>query len=113
MDIITHKTKTDWGVYFYFMEKNGIAFGRAYIYNDQPERIFLDSLSIGSKYRGKGYGRQMQVIREKFGKKKGCKYSLLWVKKKTWMEKWYKKRGYEYHSKVKDNVGNIWMKKTL
>ena len=113
MKVITNKLKTDWGAYYMFMEKNGIAFGRAYIYKDQPDRIFLDSLSVEPKYRGNHYGTQMQVIREKLGKKKGCKYSFLYVKKGTWMVKWYKRRGYKYHSKVKDQTGKIWMKKKL
>jgi len=113
MDIITHKTKTDWGTYFYFIEKKGIVFGRAYIYDDQPERIFLDSLSVLKKYRGNHYATKMQVIREKFGKKKGCKYAYLYVKRKSWMRKWYKRRGYVFVEVKKDNDQYIWMKKPL
>lgn len=113
MKVITHKLKADWGTYFMFMAKDGITFGRAYIYNDQPDRIFLDSLSVLPEYRGNGYGRQMQIIREKFGQKKGCKHSLLWVKEKSWQRKWYKRRGYKFHDKVKDKEGYIWMIKKL
>jgi len=110
---IQHTHKLHWGTYFYFMEKKGVAFGRAYIYNDQKDRIFLDSLHVDKLYRHSGYGQKMQIIREELGRKMKCKWAYLYVKKKSWMWKWYKRRGYKFVDNVKDREGFIWMKKKL
>lgn len=112
MRYIKHISKADWGTCFLFMEEKGRAFARAYVFNDDDKSIYLDWLSVDEDFRNKGAGLRLQKIREDLGKKTGCKYSYLWVKKGTWQRKWYARRGYKYF-KPKKSEDAIWLRKKL
>lgn len=94
------------------MQMNGHAMCRAYGYSDDPKTIFLDSLYVNEEHRNRGYGEKLQLIREAIGKEFGCKKAMLWVYSGTWMEKWYRRRGYRRKGKPKDEH-SIWMSKSL
>lgn len=111
-NFIIHKSKEEWGLYYYIMEINGHAYARGYTFNDDKKTFYLDSLSVRPKYRRDGLGLDLQELREKMAKKKGYKYTCLWVRKKTWMVKWYKRRGYKYYRKHK-NKNSVWLRKKL
>ena len=112
MNLIQHINKSDWGTSIYFMEENGDAYGRAYIYSDSPKTIYLEGLSVIESKRDKGFGTEIQEIRENYGRSVGCKYSMLVVKSDSWMRKWYEKRGYRNYG-PHDLQNHIWMKKKL
>ncbi len=112
MRYIRNTSVSDWGTAYMFMEKKGLAFARAYTYNDDKGSIYLDWLNVNLDLRGKGIGTELQNIREKLGKELRCKYVYLWVKKGTWQRKWYARRGYKYFSpNKKENA--IWLRKKL
>ncbi len=114
MKYIVHKMKFKGGGFYYqFMEIHGFVFGRAYTYNDRSNTIYLDSLSVRKTLRKQGYGKKMQKVRENLGRRLGCEYSVLWVRKKSWMLKWYKRRGYSFFEKKKYDPISIWMRKNL
>ena len=94
------------------MEEHGSAYARAYIYNDNKKTIYLEGLSVNEHERNKGFGTELQEIRENYGKSVGCKYSMLVVKSDSWMKKWYEKRGYKNYG-PHDLGDHIWMKKKL
>jgi len=112
MKFIEHKYNGKDNSGFYLMEENGIAHARGYYYHDDLEIFYLDSLSVDVDHRRKGIGTNLQNIRERIAKEKGCKYVMLWVEKDTWMVKWYERRGYKYHSEYPEENG-AWMKKEL
>ena len=112
MKVIIHINEAEDVTHYYVVEGNGKAFGRAYIFNDSKDTIYLDFLSVAEEHRNKGLGLKMQKIREQIGRDNDCKYSFLWVKKKTWMRKWYERRGYKYHSQYKEENA-VWLKKKL
>jgi GNAT superfamily N-acetyltransferase len=93
------------------MAITGTAFGRAYMYDDEPTVIYLDMLSVNESIRKKGIGTMLQEMREHIGKEWGATESWLWVKKESWMHDWYKRRG--YIDDVERNEEHIWMKKIL
>jgi GNAT superfamily N-acetyltransferase len=111
-DFMSHYSKDDWGDCVWLMEKSGKAFARAYWFKDVRKTIYLDSLSVIEESQNQGYGTKMQEIRESIGKELGAKYSCLWVRKGTWMIEWYKKRGYKYYKKYKEENA-FWMRKKL
>ena len=112
MNLIQHINKSDWGTSIYFMEENGDAYGRAYIYSDSPKTIYLEGLSVIESKRDKGFGTEIQEVRENYGRSVGCKYSMLVVKSDSWMRKWYERRGYKNYG-PHDLENHIWMKKKL
>ena len=95
------------------MEKSGKGFARVYWYLDDPTSIYLDSLGVIESYRNNGLGRRLQEMREEIGRTKGATHSYLFVLKGSWMEEWYKRRGYSYYKEYELLENNIWMVKEL
>jgi len=97
----------------HIMAADGSAFGEVYFRPDDKRRGYLASLSVAKSYRRGGLGTELQVLREKMIKRRGYKIALLWVLEKSWMRKWYERRGYKFHERHKRYKGCIWMKKIL
>lgn len=94
------------------METSGLAFARGYYYNNDSKTFYLDQLSVSLDFRNNGIGTKLQEVREEIAKEKGFKYTMLWVKKGTWMRKWYKRRGYKYYAPYKDEKA-VWLRKLI
>jgi GNAT superfamily N-acetyltransferase len=109
---ISHSKTEPWGASVLIMEKRGRAFGRIYWYHDDSTTVYLDCLSVDEKMRKKGIGTNLQEIREQIGLYLNATTSCLWVKRDTWMYKWYKRRGYEYWIDYNEENA-IWMRKSL
>ena len=90
----------------------GVAEASVYWYIDDSSTVYLANLLVNPNYRNKGIGKQLQEIREQMGKDLNANNSCLWVKKESWMFKWYKRRGY---SELKNHArkGFVWMSKPL
>lgn len=110
---ITHFKTDPWGDSILIMGKTGKCFARIYWYHDNNSTVYLDWLSVSPDIRMQGAGTTLQEIREKIGKILGAQYSCLWVRKNTWMHKWYEKRGYKYFADYTHEKDAIWMKKPL
>jgi ribosomal protein S18 acetylase RimI-like enzyme len=67
-----------------------------YQYDD--DAIYLSSLFVRESDRGHGYGSKVLKAAEEVAKTFGISKIRLKVERNTWMEKWYKKNGYEYLS---------------
>ena len=115
-EFITFQSKSSWNrevEMIRIMEKSGKAFARVYWYLDDSNSIYLDSLSVSEVYRRKGLGTKLQEMREDIGRLRSAKYSYLWVEKGSWMEEWYKRRGYSYYKEYEDLNNHVWMRKEL
>mgnify|MGYP003654132760 CR=1 FL=1 len=95
------------------MHCKGHAMAQVYWYHDQPKRVFLTHLVVEFPFRNRGLGLQLQQLREDIGRDRGAKWALLWVVKRSWMSKWYKRRGYRWHCKFDEEPKCMWMKKKL
>lgn len=112
IDYIYHVMIVEWGISIHIMRKDGKAYARLYMYEEDPTTICLDSLSVYSSVRKQRIGTRLQEIRENIGIKLGASYSCLQVKRKSWMHKWYERRGYiDYVDSDDKNL--IWMKKII
>ena len=102
----------DLGIETLTIKADGVAQASVYWYVDDSSTVYLANLLINPNYRNKGIGKQLQEIREQIGKDLNAKTSCLWVKKESWMFKWYQRRGY---SELKPHArkGFIWMTKPL
>lgn len=111
---ITHVKVDDWGYSILIMEIQGKSFGRVYWYNDDPDAIYLDWLSVDESCRKDGLGTRMQEIRERIGRSIGAKWAILMVlDKNSWLYAWYLKRGYQDYSTHEQEENVIWMRKSL
>ena len=111
-EFIVHKFKDKKVCYYMFMEKSGRAFAKGYTFNDDKKTFYMSELTVDPMYRRLGLGLKLQKLREQMAKKKGYKYTCLFVKKGSWMAKWYKRRGYKYYQKYKKK-GFVWLRKKL
>jgi GNAT superfamily N-acetyltransferase len=87
--------------------------GRVYVYKDEEDSIYLDWLSVHESMTKKGLGTSIQEIREDWGRIRGYKYSKLWVKRDSWQQKWYERRGYVFFREKHESKTHIWMVKNL
>lgn len=115
MKIKAKVDKTEWGIVKIFSnEDNTIRFA-LYTYNDDNEIIYLSNLFVNESLRKNGYGDR--IIEWVFGyaKSHSFKTIILNVVKNSWMEKWYKRKGFEYLEDCEDDEykGNVWLKKDL
>ena len=113
MKFISHQRKETEGVSIMFMEEKGRAFGRLYFYDNDSTMVLLSDLSVSPEDRKQGIGRQMQEIREQMAINSSATTAYLWVEKDSWMQEWYRRRGYEDYADKEDEENKIWMKKTL
>jgi N-acetylglutamate synthase-like GNAT family acetyltransferase len=111
-DFLIHKTSYDNVVdYYYIMDNDAGSFGMAYLYRDDLESIYLEAISVSSNLRKKGRGTQILLYLENLGRTLNCNYVYLWVLKDSFMERWYKKSGYEYYNEKDEK--NIWLRKKI
>jgi len=94
------------------IKADGISEASVYWYLDDSSTIYLSNLVVYPQFRNKGIGEKLQLIREQIGKDLNANTSCLWVKKESWMFKWYQRRGYSY-LKTHSRKGFVWMTKPL
>lgn len=110
---ITHISDSTWGTTFYTMKSDGRGFIKTYYYLDDPDYIYASDLHVDKDMRNKGIGSKLLEIHLNNAKCLGAKYSLLWVRKDTWIKDWYKKLGYKYYKEYLDEANSIWMIKEI
>ena len=91
---ITHFKENEEGNQLYIIEEEGHAMVRVYDYNDEPDVIFIDSLSTEEKFRNLGIATELLDICEYVASCQNADQIVLWVKKDSWVHDWYKRRGY-------------------
>jgi len=67
-------------------------------YQYDNDTIYLSSLFVRESDRGRGYGSKVLKAAEEVAKTFEISKICLKVERNTWMEKWYKKNGFEYIS---------------
>lgn len=97
----------------FITEKSGNAMARLYWYHDDNTTVYLDWLNVSETHRKKGLGKELQEIRERIGVSMGAVTSCLWVVKGSWMQDWYKRRGYVDWIDHDTETNAIWMRKQL
>ncbi len=106
---ILHTSESEWGSSVLIMEKNGKAFCRTYWFNDNTSTIYFDWLSVNENERRNGIANELlnaHIEVAKIFEVETC----LWVKKETWLYKWYKRKGYTDYKNYKEEKNAIWMR---
>ena len=105
----THQNK-DWEIVV--MERKGVAFCRIAWDDDDPDTVYIDSLSVDKDMRQRGIARHILTMLETVGCLLGAKQCRLSVIVNSWIYDWYKRRGYVDYSDHDDNRF-IWMQKEI
>lgn len=95
---ITHYCTAIWGNAICVMERKGVAFCRISWYKDDPETVYIDSLSVNKDMRKRGIARHILTMLETIGRRLGAKQSRLCVIPNSWVYYWYKRCGYVEYS---------------
>lgn len=112
-EFIIHKRNNKWGIDYIFMEKNGNAVGRLYIYYDDNNTAYIEGLHVSDKVRRKRIGtRLLNKILTK-AKKHGALKCMLWCSTKEWVYKWYERLGFNYYSNYDKEDNSVWLIKEL
>lgn len=108
--LVHHADWEGFETYMFFMP-DASAHGRLVVHGDG--QCVLDTLSVSKDHRKRGLGTKMQEVREDLARTLGAKHIYLFVKKGSWMRKWYDRRGYKYHCKYEGDSSFVWLKKKL
>lgn len=101
---------TDFGKITYWSDKNNTLRFALYSYSDDNKFLYLSNVYVSPELRGRGFGDR--VLDFAFEKAKDLNYKKLClnVKKDSWVEDWYKRRGFvPFEDCGKDYPGNVWM----
>lgn len=109
---IPHYNTNTWGGEISVMERKGVAFCRIAWYDDDPDTVYIDSLSVNKDMRQRGIARHILTMLETVGCRLGAKQCRLSVIVNSWIYDWYKRRGYIDYSDH-DDSHFIWMQKEI
>lgn len=100
--------KTEWGTVWKIQE-HGVYRFAVYIYDDDPETLYLSNVFVDKGHRGKGLGNKILSTTDELAKKLGTKQICLRVKIVSNAYEWYKRHGYKDLSEDDEENGYIWL----
>ena len=83
-----------------------------YVYNDEPETVYLENVFVYKKSRGHGIGNNILTIAEQEVVKMDADILCLKCLKDSWVHNWYKEHGFEDLC-LDNNPKFMWMKKDI
>lgn len=99
-----HKNTWTWGRTHTIIWWNGVGLVNVSVENETPEIATIHGISILPSYRRRGYGNTLLTLAEKEAKKMGATQVCLATEPDSWIEGWYKRKGYEFNSYDEDNL---------
>jgi GNAT superfamily N-acetyltransferase len=111
-NFVSHLMEESWGYSVFIMENLGRVYAHVYWYNDDPDTIYLEGLSVEKDAREEGLGNKLLKMLEKIAISLGATTTSLWVYKNKWLYNWYKRNDYKYYMDH-DLKNAVWMKKSL
>ncbi len=110
----TNKIKKSWGTVWYFNTKSDPFHFALYMYNDDPDDVYLCNVFVKPEYRGEKLGNKILELTEKFAEEHDCKEIRLKVDDDNdFAHKWYKRHGFKDMFHDKTETTRMWMKKEL
>lgn len=94
MEFIKHVNEWYWGKSMTIVMDNGLAFVTINLYDDEPKYANISGLTVHKIIRHHGYGTIMLKEAEQEIKKLGYNTIYLACQKDSWIEEWYKRKGY-------------------
>lgn len=97
---------------FTMMEETGKAMVVLHKYQEDPT-FYLYNISIEESHRKQGLGNSILKMCEAIALQFGLTATSLYVEKGSWMESWYKRKGYVYMYDMGGSLNMVWLKKEL
>lgn len=113
---IEHERHNRWGNDYIFMEENGKAVGRVYVYHDDKDKAYIEGLHVSENERLKTIGSELLNKLIEKCKELGAKECMLWCYKDEWVFDWYQRLGFQFRciEAIEGDNDNIqWMSKRL
>lgn len=105
---------TSWGERIYYSNQDNAIRFALYWYDDDETTLYFSNLFVDEKYRNKGIADKILGFVFEYAKKHKYKDIILNVKRGSWMQKWYERKGFEYLADDEGEYkGNVWLKKNL
>ena len=109
-----NKSKTTWGTVWKIRSKTSLFYFSMWIYDDDPDDIYLGDVFVNKIARGQGLGNQILKLSEEFAVEQGASQLRLKVSKNnTFAHKWYMRHGFEDMRYDKDEPIYMWMSKLV
>lgn len=102
--VVIHKNNWAWGQTRTIVLRSGHGLVNVSVENDNPSVATIHGLSVTEDYRGLGTGRTLIWEAEQEAREMGVTQVCLATEPDSWLEKWYKKLGYEFDSYNEDNL---------
>lgn len=99
-----HENIWVWGQTHTIICWNGVGFVNVSIENINPTISTIHGLSVLPSYRKRGKGTKLLKLAEQESKKMGATQACISVEPDSWIEGWYKRKGYEFNSYDEDNL---------
>jgi len=104
---------TDFGTVWRYSDDESKFRFALYMYDDDPETIYMSNVYVDEAKRGKGIGQKLVDAAENIARKTGCRQMILKVLDESWMHEWYARCGYEDLMVDEEEDQYIWMRKDL
>ena len=102
--VVIHKNIWCWGRTHTIVIRSGHGLVSVSVENDNPSVAIIHGLSVTEDYRGLGTGRTLIWEAEQEAREMGASQVSLATEPDSWLEKWYKRLGYEFNSYDEDNL---------
>ena len=112
-NFLVHERNNRWGRDFLFMEENGIAVGRVYLYNDDKAVAYIEGLHVSENNRRNRIGTNLINMLIEKCKELDADVCMLWCYTDDWVHDWYKKLGFKDNGEYQYDDNAIWMVKTI
>lgn len=110
---IEHKRRNRWGDDYVFMEEEGKAVGRVYVYNDEKDVAYIEGLHVSENERLKTIGGELLNRLIDKCRELGANECMLWCYTDEFVYHWYQSLGFEYYGEHQNEENAVWMVKNL
>jgi GNAT superfamily N-acetyltransferase len=113
-EIIRMESDWFWGTSVQFTTSDGRGYMKVFIDDSDTKICNICDIIIHPDYRQKGYANRLLSEAEKEARERGCLRLLLWVERGSWMERWYRRKGFVDEEFIKPPDESVrWMEKFL
>lgn len=104
----------EWGTSVHIIASDGMALGKLTIEDKDTDEGYIFDVNTHASVRQRGYASMILDKAEEEAKQRGVKRLYLWVERGSWMEAWYRRRGFEDEEFMKAPSDNtLWLVKFL
>ena len=109
----TKEEITDFGKRWYIEDDDKTFHFALYIYDDDPDALYLSNVYVSEENRRKGFGNLILKIADDIAKNMNVSVIMLKARRNSFVHDWYERNGFVDFQIDSEDDGFIWMKKEL